>query len=354
MAGSSIVAGQFRTSAEAGFNGLRFGATGDWQQAPPYPSLKNVPEKELEFFLKLGDTIYADTETPALPGIVQARTLPQFRTKHFEVASERPEAPGYNFMRDLTASTAVLATIDDHEVVDNFAGGAMPGDSPDAPDVHPAEPPMFTDPVDFVNQTLAYQEAMQAYHEYHPLHSLEWDAPGDLRTDGRPMLYRYNTYGQDAAVIMLDSRSFRDAQLPPVTDPTDPEAVAAFITSTFTPGRTLLGASQLAVLKADLLAAQEAGITWKFVIIPEPIQNFGPINAEDRFEGYAVERNELLGYIDALGIDNVVFLAGDFHGTLVNNLTYGAPGALMPTNAIEIVTGPAAFYSGLFGPGQRG
>ncbi len=352
-ASGASAGGRFRTAAALGtITGLRFGATGDWQQAPPYPSLQNVAARDLEFFLKLGDTIYADTPTPAQPGVVQARTLGQLRTKHAEVASERPQAPGFNAMRDLAASTALLATIDDHEIVDNFAGGALPGDSPDAPDVHPGEPPLFVDPVPFVNLTAAYQVALQAFREYHPLELRDWNLPGDARMDGRPRLYRYHTYGSDAAMILLDSRSFRDAQLPPVSDPLDPQAIGAFLFATFTPGRTLLGGAQLAQLESDLLAAEQAGVTWKFVTIPEPIQNFGPLNAEDRFEGYAAERSALLRFIRDQEIRNVVFLAGDFHGNLVNNLTYqDVPfGPQIATGAIEMVVGPAAFYNGLFGP----
>ena len=47
-----------------------------------------------------------------------------------------------------------------------------------------------------------------------------------------------------------------------------------------------------------------------------------------------------------------IFMAGDFHGTIVNNLTYQtAPdGEQIATNAFEVVTGPAAFNDGLFGP----
>ena len=132
--------GQFRTPCELGINaGLRFGASGDWQQPPPFPSLKNVPESDLDFFIKLGDNIYADSESPALPGVVQARTLEEFRIKHNENLSARF---GVNVMAEMSASTSILATIDDHEVVDNFAGGAAPGQSPDAPDVYPLEPPI--------------------------------------------------------------------------------------------------------------------------------------------------------------------------------------------------------------------
>ncbi|PSB56865.1 hypothetical protein C7B61_20250, partial [filamentous cyanobacterium CCP1] len=166
-AAGATATGQFTTSQPVGnHTGLRFGFTGDWQQAPPYPSLANVADRNLEFFLKLGDTIYADTETPALPGVSQARTLSDFRTKQEEVVSTRF---GLNTVRDLYASTSVLVTIDDHELVDNFAGGAAPGDSPDAPDIGSSDEPLFVDDVPFVNETQAYQDALQAFQEYHPI-----------------------------------------------------------------------------------------------------------------------------------------------------------------------------------------
>jgi hypothetical protein len=48
----------------------------------------------------------------------------------------------------------------------------------------------------------------------------------------------------------------------------------------------------------------------------------------------------------------VVFFAADFHGTIVNNLTYQLTpdGEQIPTGAFEIVTGPVAFFDGRFGP----
>jgi phosphodiesterase/alkaline phosphatase D-like protein len=350
--------GQFRTPYDVGISaGLRFGASGDWQQAPPFPSLMNVPERDLDFFIKLGDSIYADSETPALPGIVQARTLDDFRIKHSENLSFRF---GLNVMALLNASTPILVTIDDHEIVDNFAGGAVPGQSPDAPNVHPLEPPLFTEAVDFVNETQVYQDAMQAFQAYHPIRNELWDTPNDVLTHGKPKFYRKIAYGSDAIVLVLDARSFRDAPLPVVIDPFDANEVEAFLISTFNSNRTMLGSAQLECLKNDLLNSHKDSITWKFVIIPEPIQNFGIINAEDRFEGYAAERTDLLRFIHENHIENVVFVAGDFHGTIVNNLAYqelmteGTEDAEIvestPISAFEIVTGPVAFFDGLLGP----
>ncbi len=338
--------GRFLTAAPIGEKtGLRFGIAGDWQQAPPYPILNSAAASDLDFFLKLGDTIYADLETPATPGVSQARTLEQFRAKHSEVLSPRF---GLSATSDLYKTTSVLATIDDHEIVDNFAGGAAPGESPDAPDIGSSPDPLFTDNVPFVNETQAYKDALQAFQEYHPQESRFYDTPSDPRTNGKPQLYRNQTFGGDASVFMLDSRSFRDAQLPAanLANPTE------FLVNAFDPTRTLLGRPQVELLKEDLLAAEVNGITWKFIVIPEPIQNFGVVNAEDRFEGYAAERTEILKFIQENDIDNVVFMAGDFHGTIVNNLTYqeGPGQAQIATSAFEVVTGPVAFFDGRFGP----
>jgi len=345
-AAGDVETGRFVTAAPLGDRtGLTFGIAGDWQQAPPYPILTSAADLNLDFFVKLGDTIYADLETPATPGVSQARTLEQFRAKHSEALSPRL---GLSATADLYKTTSIFATIDDHEIVDNFAGGAAPGESPDAPDIGSSPDPLFTDNVPFVNETQAYKDALQAYQEYHPIQNRVYDTPGDPRTDGKPQLYRAQNFGSDAALVVLDSRSFRDVQLPPV-DLSNP---APFLVSTFDPSRTLLGRSQVELLKQDLLAAEENGVTWKFVVIPEPIQNFGVVNAEDRFEGYAAERTEILKFITDNDIDNVVFMAGDFHGTIVNNLTYqeGPGQAQVATNAFEVVTGPVAFFEGRFGP----
>lgn len=345
-AAGTTAEGRFRTAAEVGERtGLRFGVVGDWQQAPPFPALANADERDLEFFLKHGDTIYADLESPGLPGVTQARTLADFRAKHAENVLSRF---GLNTLQDLYATTSLLATIDDHEVVDNFAGGAAPGESPDAPDIGSSPDPLFTDDVAYVNDTRAYEDALQAFQEYHPIRDERYGDTGDDRTAQERRLYRARTYGSDAALFVLDTRSFRDAQI----DPVDLANPTQFFINAFAPGRTILGRQQLDDLKADLLQAHNAGVTWKFIAVPEPIQNFGPINAEDRFEGYAAERTELLKFIDDNNIANVVFFAADFHGTIVNNITYqlGPGQASVPTGAFEVVTGPVAFFNGRFGP----
>ena len=95
---------------------------------------------------------------------------------------------------------------------------------------------------------------------------------------------------------------------------------------------------------------RRSGITWKFVMVPEPIQNLTVGDAQDRYEGYAAERTELLSFINQNSIDNVVFVSADVHGTFVNNLTYQETpfGPQIPTAAFEVTTGPVA--ANAFGP----
>ena len=342
-----VAAGSFRTLAPVGTNnGLRFGVTGDWRgELSSYPGLKNAPARNLDFLVKLGDTIYADYPSPDL-NLAQAVTLEEFRIKHREVYSGRG---GLNAWRDLQQSTAIFATIDDHEVTNDFAGGAPFGSDPRfGVDASGSEV--------LLNQTPLYQRGLQAFGEYNAVQELAYNAPSNPLFDGVPDLYRTRTMGKAAAMFLLDGRSFRNEQLP---DPNlaSPFSVGSFLSNSLLDGaRSLLGDIQLARLQNDLLAAQNNGTIWKFVFVPEPIQNLGPAIASDRYEGYAFERSQLLKFINQNGIENVVFISADIHGTVVNNLTYQDPtsplGIFAPqiaTGAWEITTGSLAFAEP-FGP----
>ncbi|MGH9322672.1 MAG: alkaline phosphatase D family protein, partial [Vicinamibacteria bacterium] len=116
--------GVFRTPHPPGArHGLRFGVSGDSRgDLAPYPSVANARGRSIDFFVFLGDGIYADVPSPALMK-PQARTLNEFRIKHDEVLSARL---GLNAIADLRALTATFAVIDDHEVTNDFAGGAHP------------------------------------------------------------------------------------------------------------------------------------------------------------------------------------------------------------------------------------
>lgn len=336
----SQATGQFKTAAALGnTTGLRFGVSGDWRgELLPYPAVKNASQRNLDFFVAMGDTIYGDVASPANNFQQQAQSLSDYQNKHAEVYSAKG---GLNGLADLRQSTAVFATIDDHEVTNDFAGGADV-----STDTRFNANPAGT----LINDSTLYNNGMQAFQEYNPVRNETYGATGDARTAGEIKLYRNQTFGSDAALMVLDARSFRDTELADA-NPLNPASVGGFLASSFDPSRTMLGKQQVADLKADLLAAEQNDVTWKFIAVPEPIQNLGVVGAADRFEGFAAERTEILKFIDDNKIDNVVFLSADIHGTLVNNLTYQLTplSQQLATNAFEITTGSVA-YDAPFGP----
>jgi len=343
-------AGSFKTAAaDDAAPGLSFGVTGDWRgELSPYPAIKNVRPRSLDFFVKLGDTVYADYPSPAVP-LVQAETITDYRNKNREVYSARS---GKNYFAYLQKDVSIFATIDDHEVSNDFAGGAPVSSDP-----------RFIETTGLINQTSLYNRGMQAFVEYNAIADQRYPVVGNSVTDGRPDLYRSRRYGKTASLHIVDARSFRNQALVNVTDITSPAQIGGFIAQSFDIGkpsiRTMLGKPQFDRLKADLLAAQTDQVIWKFVMVPEPIQNLGVLAAADRYEGYAAERSELLRFIDENNIKNVVFVSADIHGTLINDLTYqrredvqaalasvGNPLAApqIKTSAFEITTGSLAFY----------
>jgi alkaline phosphatase D len=325
-AASSSFGGSFRTAAATGtHNGLRFGVSGDWRgELAPYPAIKNVAASNLDFFVKHGDTIYAERYSG--PAQATASTLTEYRDRHNEVLSSRY---GMNTWQDVRASTPVFATIDDHEVVNDFVGGAPVGSG-------------------YYNDTQRYQNGVQAFREYMPIADTNYAGTGAARFDGKPDLYRAQQFGSDALVIVTDARSFRDPALTAWNG--TPADAARFLGESATLDRTLLGRTQLDQTKADLKQAQLNGVTWKFVHIAEPTQNLGLAAAGDRYEGYARERTELLSFIKNEGIQNTVFITADIHGTVVNDLTYSTDGVHQTqSGAWEISTGAVAFEQP-FGP----
>jgi phosphodiesterase/alkaline phosphatase D-like protein len=336
-AGGIALQGNFRTLPELGDrNGLRFGSFADWEgQLAPFSAIANAPGRDLDFLVLLGDTVYADVETPILPGVSLVTELSDFRLKHSEVYSE---SSGQNFFAALRQISPLYATWDDHEVINDFAGGAVLGTD--------TVRNIFTG-VDgtFVNDTDVFNNGLQAFLDYNPIQQIQYGNTGDPRTAEEVNLYRYTTFGSDAASFVLDTRSFRSA---PLTSPGvngTPAEIQAYLASTFDSTRTLLGDVQLEQFKSDLLQAETDGITWKFVMSSVPMQNFGLPVAGERWEGYAAERAEILKFITDNDIDNVVFVSADFHGNVVNNVTYqeSANGPQIPTDVIDVMVGPVAY-----------
>jgi alkaline phosphatase D len=284
-----------------------------------------IAAERADIFLFLGDTIYADSALAPRP----AATLEEYRVRHLEARSAAP-------LRAALRASSVVAIWDDHEVENDF----------DAETVNQAK----------------FAAGLRAFTEAWP-----------IAAAGEGRLYRSLRWGRDAELFVLDTRSYRSRQvsktaachnpagggrsdLAPMLPQSQRAAYAPFIRQMALPvpatcvaalhdaGRTMLGAAQKQWLLQGL---RRSDATWKLIATPVPIQTFYAL-PYDRWEGYAAERAEILTFIRANGIQNVVWLAADTHAVLVNDLRLGTPGASGDVLGMkEVVAGPIA--AGTFG-----
>jgi alkaline phosphatase D len=155
--------GRFRTPPTSGRE-FRFGWSGDMDAThQPYALLDRVAAQDLDLFLFVGDTIYAD-----VPRDQAVTTLAGYRAKHRE---NREDAA----LQRLLARTAVAAIWDDHEVANDFDGS------------HPA-----------------LAEGRRALREYWP-----------MRTGDPTILYRRLSCGPAADIVILDTRQYRSPNATP-------------------------------------------------------------------------------------------------------------------------------------------
>jgi phosphodiesterase/alkaline phosphatase D-like protein len=337
--------GTFRTAyapTQAATVRMAFTGDADWRFRP-YPILSAIARENLDYFVFLGDLIYEWGDS-SLTSV--ADDLEGYRTRYRENREPRPGSPS-----QATPMLDLYATVGHYSVFDNHETGHS---------LDPEAPPYNTGGATyrggFVNKTEGHRARMRAYREYQPVREEEITGTGDARTDGTHRFYRSYSWGANVELIVLDDRSYRDALLKSSADPAAGDCK-----------RTMLGPVQLAWAEQALLAAKRRGAVWKVVVVSSPMQAFGgPAEIGTDMDGikswigaYRCERDKLLGFIDANGIDNVVFLTTDNHYTAVNNLDYSTvPGDRRSPrrparNAFEIMTGPLGAGTGITPYGRK-
>jgi alkaline phosphatase D len=243
-----------------------------------------LAEEDIDFVVNLGDYIYA--EAYYRPGdefdgvradpIGYSETLEQYRAKY---KLYRTEAP----LRRMHANFPMVSIWDDHEVINNYAGGAGPrGGLP------PEE-----------RYTLARRRAgYRAFFESMPT----FGARG-----GRNRIYRGIRFGRTVDLILLDQRQYRadqpcgDDQLgPPCAELEEP--------------RRFLGRKQMGFVKRRLATSPAA---WKVianqVMVMPTIYPGGDYIGFDSWQGYPRERRELLQHVRRKNVKDLVFVTGDIH-----------------------------------------
>ncbi len=309
-----------REDVRLAFSGDADGTHVDGAPAHSFALLDAVAAERPDVFIVIGDTIYADSRLANRP----ARTLAEYRAKHLETRS----IPA---VQRLLRATSVMVIWDDHEVQNDF----------DRETVDPAR----------------FAAGHQAFVEAWP-----------ITEQAESRLYRSFRRGKEVEVFVLDLRSYRSRQASktpacanppgsrtPDIAPTLPRPLRAALAPVVRqlalpvpadclqalgdPNRTLLGTAQKSWLKEGL-ARSDA--TWKFIVSEVPVQEFFGL-PYDRWEGYPAERAEILGFIRASNIKNVVWFSSDTHAVLINDVrlsTFTPP--FETTGMKEVVAGPIA------------
>lgn len=231
-----------------------------------YPVFASMTRFRPDFFLFVGDTIYADHQcsgTDKVPGYdFVATTLEEFRAKH---RYNRADSAVQAFFR----STSVYAIWDDHEVRNDFSGSV--------------EPLMAV--------------GRQAFLDY-------WPIRPPMEESGR--LYRSFRWGRLLELFILDTRQYRS----PNREPDGP-------------AKTLLGPRQRQWL---IEGVSGSDAVWKIIISSVPLSiptgriyrdSWSNANLlgfpEENATGFVVERTLILGALRDRSVKNLVWVTADIH-----------------------------------------
>ena len=361
--------GRFQTAPLADSRvAVRFGFSGCADDRyRPFSSIADIASQRLDFFVMLGDAIYsaASTNSPAAiapyPDNKISTSLAGYQRKYRESRN-----PDFGNLAELYRSQGLYAAFDNHEMADGpyETGGADPqilvgyDKNMEGTD----NPQLFVNKgSSFVNRTPGYQALTKAWSDAMPERDRgRIQNPADPRSDGSRRFYYRQNWGRNLTFFNVDDRSYRDAKL---TTTPSPDTKSEDITGSDadTPGRRILGQTQLAWLKRSLRQAQQDGVTWKVVSISSPIDITGlpgnvgnveqggtlNVDAKQWWGNYREERNNLLSFIARKQIRNVLFIATDDHEFRANELSYSPSGnyadpiTYMPVpGALSLVTSP--------------
>jgi alkaline phosphatase D len=182
-----------------------------------------------------------------------------------------------------------------------------------------------------------------------------------VENDGTDRIYRRLPWGKLADLILLDTRQYRDPEVPANRF----ESFLDFQDSRlppgpdmFAPGRTTLGTTQKTWFETELLASRAAwrligssyNVTpWKYRDLddhtgllagdPRLAQNAGVYVSNEAWDDYQAERREILRYLNDRDIRNNVFTSGHTHFYLASELQPDFDDRNSPTAAFDFTTG---------------
>lgn len=299
--------GKFKTSPDPTANvQVHFAFSGDCDGLiRPYALASQLPAKNLDFFMFDGDTEYETSASIGSPAVHSTGNIPDptvivataTQTQLFNDFSRKyreqfipVNVGGQNCLQPFFAGQGNYTAYDNHELGNKQyinggapAGGGVgsttgnpPFDFPTGAGVDARDPANDVTPNDgsipFMNKSGGFQILQQVFQNYQPTKERGLiNAPVDPRTNGTRQLYFAQQWGNNVVFINTDCRTYRDIRMKTASNADETGARAD------NPNRTMLGATQLAWLEQTLLSAEQAGTTWKFINISDPIDQIGPI-----------------------------------------------------------------------------
>lgn len=285
---SAVIEGRFRTApAPDAAAPLHFTWSGDLggqntcrDAQEGYPIFSAIDAERADFFIGLGDMIYADDTCQAVGRYGNAQIPGEFTPSvdmdnYWAHWKYNREDPGY---QRLLAGTPYFAIWDDHEVVNDFGPlHDTRSSAPYTPDVH------------------LMPLGLDAFLDYNPVAE---------HPDMPKRLYRSVRWGRQLELFILDTRQYRDAN-----------AEADRIEHP----KSMLGREQTVWLKERL---QRSDATWKVIVSSVPLSiptgshglpgHDGRSNHHDD-SGFEHELIDLLRFMQQNGVRNIAFLTTDVH-----------------------------------------
>jgi alkaline phosphatase D len=239
-------------------------------QEKPQPIWENVSNKSPDLFLFTGDNIYADTEDTMV-----------MKNKYAKLAAK----PGY---QQLLSKTKILSVWDDHDYGVNDGGRTYP----------------------------KKKESQQIFLDFF---NVDKNSPRRKR----PGIYDaeiFGTPGKKVQVILLDTRYFKDAQVPnkESAEIKKQKNVVGWYLPTNDTTTTILGNEQWNWLQQQL--KEKADVR----IIVSSIQVVPYEKGMESWGNFPHERKRLFNLIDNLSAGGVIFISGDVHFSEISKTNEGS------------------------------
>jgi alkaline phosphatase D len=269
-----------------------------------YTALEHLSNEDVDLIVHLGDYIYEGAATNGRARRhegPEATTLQRYRDRYSTYRSDP-------LLQRAHAAAPWVATSDDHEVDNNYAGvWPEDGQSPEA----------------FLLRRAA---AYQAFYEFLPLRRSSMPAGPDMR------LYRRMRFGNLLEMNVLDTRQYRDDQ------PCD-ASIGPTCAEHVDEGRSILGSAQREWLFNGLANSDARWNVLAQQVLMTRFQNRpGPDTVTwqmDKWDGYPLERQALIAAMADSGVANPVVLTGDIHSNWVARLTRDFDDESSPAIATE-------------------